>query len=34
MPYTKNSENFIDYFLNDMSLFLKKRTIKQQKKNR
>ena len=32
MPYTKNSENFIDYFLNDMSLFLKKRTIKQQKK--
>ena len=32
MPYTKNSENLIDYFLNDMSLFLKKRTIKQQKK--
>ena len=32
MPYTKNSENLIDYFLNDMSLFLKKRTIKKQKK--
>ena len=32
MPYTTNSENLIDYFLNDMSLFLKKRTIKQQKK--
>lgn len=32
MPYTKNSENLIEYFLNDMSLFLKKRTIKQQSK--
>ena len=34
MPYTKNSENFIDYFLNDMSLFLKKKNYKTTKKNR
>tara|TARA_Y100000591_G_scaffold211252_1_gene183166 strand:- start:1989 stop:3242 length:1254 start_codon:yes stop_codon:yes gene_type:complete len=32
MPYTKNSENLIDYFLNDLSLYLKKRTIKHQTK--